>query len=755
MQTTDAPEVQSAPAEVQSRPRELQSAPPKIQSGPTELQSAPPELQEAGELEIQMAPPRYCEVFCPGIGDQYVSTDINYNNNDNVNYMYTLDAQTVAQLLGNNFDNSFDLSTLEMADGQNYDLLQPQLDTFVHESSICMREVVIGESHGDVTAESHGEIHDGARGRKRQRRETEWKQSIRKRLRNSGLAYTAANGKCIERKKMMMHTCGECANKCNEKLTLEMREHIFANYWGMADYSRQRDFICSHVLQKIGKKPGKRTNLNYFFTVGHERVQVCKQVFLATLNIGERTVRYTLEHSEGAGKAHGDKRGRHAPGIKKATEQRDIVHSHIKSFPALDSHYCRARSAKKYLDATLNVSKMYDLYVEECIEKEIEPVKASYYRHIFDTEFNLSFHRPKKDFCCFCHQYENSLAEDKERLRAKYDAHQKRKQDARNAKEKYKVEAVDNKDLLVATFDLQAVLPSPKLNVSSVYYKRKLSTYNLTVYCLADHSCSCFMWHEGTAGRGSSEIASCMLKFLHDLPNDIKRVCLFSDTCSGQNRNQFFCAMIIYALHNSNIQQLDHLYMESGHSQMECDSVHANMERAVRNRDINAPTDYYSAVGTARRHPGYKVVAMDGDDFKDFKPLTKMLIRNRTKDTNKLTVNWMKIKHFRYLKERPFEIYFKYDTDTENDNFNMLHINHHSRGRRRVTIPDELPPLHKDAVKISSAKYRDLVSLCETKVIHRDYHAFYKSLSCDDGVVDCLPDTDFDDETTDVAHEAT
>ena len=57
---------------------------------------------------------------------------------------------------------------------------------------------------------------------------------------------------------------------------------------------------------------------------------------------------------------------------------------------------------------------------------------------------------------------------------------------------------------------------------------------------------------------------------------------------------------------------------------------------------------------------------MDMDDFKDFSGLTKQIIRNRIKDNEKATVNWLKIKHFRYLKTEPQKIFFKYDTDTDN-----------------------------------------------------------------------------------------
>ena len=39
-----------------------------------------------------------------------------------------------------------------------------------------------------------------------------------------------------------------------------------------------------------------------------------------------------------------------------------MVRSHIKSFPVVESLYCRAKSNQQYLDGCLTLTKMYDLY---------------------------------------------------------------------------------------------------------------------------------------------------------------------------------------------------------------------------------------------------------------------------------------------------------------------------------------------------------------------------------------------------------
>lgn len=205
--------------------------------------------------------------------------------------------------------------------------------------------------------------------------------------------------------------------------------------------------------------------------------------------------------------------------------------------------------------------------------------------------------------------------------------------------------------------------------------------------------------------------------------------------------------MVLYALQKTHIQQLDHVYMESGHSQMECDSAHAAIESAVRNMDVYAPTDYYRAVSMARRSNPYHVVMMNQSDFMNFRPLAKHLIRNYN---NNAEVSWLKVKHFQYRKANPNCIYFKYDSNIDNDNFTCIQVNRGGRGRRPFVMPETLPGLYTKPLPISVAKYRDLLSLCDSNAIHSDYHAFYKNLAFEAAANDCLAETDQEDDTDDV-----
>ena len=309
-------------------------------------------------------------------------------------------------------------------------------------------------------------------------------------------------------------------------------------------------------------------------------------------------------------------------------------------------------------------------------------------------------------------------------------------------KQELKDLAIADENVVTASFDLEQVLLCPRLNVSSLFYRRKLATYNLTVYDMGTRDVSCYMWHEGAGGRGCNEIATSIHLFLKSLPASAKRVIFFSDTCSAQNRNQFFAAMCLNAVRHLPIECIDHVYMESGHSHMECDTAHSMIETALKNQDVYNPADYYRIVAMARRKHPFKVIVLDTDDFLDFKALNKNIIRNKKKDVAGNTAHWIKMKWIRYRKNSPESIMFKYDYD---DEFIEMRVNHGVRGR--PSIPHEvLVPLFTEAPCITQAKYDHLKFLCDSLAIPRFYHDFYKGLKTNRNVRDALPEPDITEE---------
>ena len=554
--------------------------------------------------------------------------------------------------------------------------------------------------------------------RKRQRHPGEWQQNIRKKRRDNGKEYISRAGKRVAARKRKVHKCGDCKYRCNEKVNEESREKMFHDYWKLADHKRQRDYISYHVKGKpvIKGIPGSRKSkiLSYFLTVNQEQVQVCKQTFLSTLGIGEKTVYHTVNHRGENGIPVDDRRGGRNPMHATPTEVLNGIREHINSFPVIESHYCRSSTQKKYLEQSLNLSKMYELYVQNCHETGRTAAKICTYRKVFNEEFNIGFHKPKKDLCNTCYTYDNSSEERKEELNDSYTEHQRRKEQARLKKEADKQDARNDESTKVCTFDLQAVLQTPKSNISSIYYKRKLNSYNFTIFDLVSKDCMCYMWHEAIGKRGSNEMASCLAHYLTQQTQT--KIKLYSDACGGQNRNHNMTAMLHHVVKTTAIERIEHSYMETGHSQMEVDSVHSTIERAARNVAVSSPSQYETIIQLARKDNPYRVQRVDSPFFRDYSG-TNSLKKSVTGET----IKWMKVKRFIYTKDH---IHFSYEYVGDMFEISLETPRRSTRGMQGRDIPQ----LYVSPPEISEAKYKDLLSLCKSGLIDKTYHSFYTDL---------------------------
>ncbi|KAM4560531.1 NLR family CARD domain-containing protein 3-like [Odontesthes bonariensis] len=165
--------------------------------------------------------------------------------------------------------------------------------------------------------------------------------------------------------------------------------------------------------------------------------------------------------------------------------------------------------------------------------------------------------------------------------------------------------------------DLQSLLLCPKLQASALYYKMKLGVHNFTIYNMASHAAKNYLWHEGEAGLSASEFVSCIVHFLKSQASYTEFV-LWSDGCGYQNRNLVLSnALLKFATEMK--KTVTQKYLERGHTQMECDSVHSVIERKMRDRDVHVPAEYAAVIRGARSRPfPYDVQYVDHSFFQDF-----------------------------------------------------------------------------------------------------------------------------------------
>lgn len=163
----------------------------------------------------------------------------------------------------------------------------------------------------------------------------------------------------------------------------------------------------------------------------------------------------------------------------------------------------------------------------------------------------------------------------------------------------------------------------------------------------------------------------------------------------GQNRNQFMATAMLYAVNTiPNIHTIDMKFMESGHSYLEADSIHATIERTRKHRSVYSTREWADVIEMARKKPApYRTKVLSFEDIYDFKDMADQILHNRNLNSCKEKVKWLKIKWLRFEKSKPFEIQYKYNL--YDDNFNTITVTTmHNRNKikhQKVFSWNEIP----------------------------------------------------------------
>uniref|UniRef100_A0A8D8AUY7 (northern house mosquito) hypothetical protein n=1 Tax=Culex pipiens TaxID=7175 RepID=A0A8D8AUY7_CULPI len=563
-----------------------------------------------------------------------------------------------------------------------------------------------------------------------------------KELRERGLSYTRTNGE-IAPARFIKAACTCTRRKCFTIFGDDLRIKLLQEFLKL-ESSGQNQFIANHIDVHYAEKKmadSKRVySLQYHLPGVGGRIRICKNMFMATLDIGQKKIRVLVKKKiADGGLCPEDGRKGNESRIKLAEKDRAFVEDHILSFPSYLSHYCVAKTGKQYLSPDLRISKMYDLYKAKCAKEERLVVHYNTYRSIFKT-FNLGFKKPKNDLCNQCCKYKIAIksaegTEEEEQLKNARIDHQAAAEHVYDAKKEDVAKAKADETICTATFDLQKCLATPHLLCGTVFYKRQLYTYNLTVFYTVKgkNNVVCYIWDETVARRGSQEIGSCLLKFLHMLnakEPQVKEVIFYSDRCSGQNHNFALCMMYSYFVEKSAQDgvhlKIQHNFMVSGHSHMEVDSVHGAIERAKRSAqiDIETPRDWAVFISQVRRRVPIEVVELKRTDFFALKKLDGTRYKKPRKNSNGESWPFNSITTFEYRTDSPGVVYYK--KDVYDDLLNSFRL-----ADRDYLEKTELPELivtETEPIKLKQAKLDDLRSLLPFVSNKQYYEVLLKGL---------------------------
>lgn len=341
---------------------------------------------------------------------------------------------------------------------------------------------------------------------------------------------------------------------------------------------------CKRRRPKNENRTRKKNQIKCFIrNVNKERVPVYQKAFLNILGITRNRLNYVMMCFAETGHVPTEKRG---GDHKKATYQKKVneILKFINKLKCVESHYCRSSSLRMYLDSKL--SKMYN--------EEVTPelvVKPAYFRHIFNTNYNLSFQSPRTDVCSVCLQFLEQLKYEKD-PQTKTKLMIERRVHKLRAKAFFNLLREEREDLIILSFDCQKNLVLPKVPDQSAYYSRQLYIYNFTIVQgssrnkLNKDNVFSYYWTEDEFGKGSNEIASAVYDRLNKIDFGVEKkiVRLIADGCSGQNKNSTVIGMCCKWLLNAplNIERVELIFPVVGHSFLPSDRVFALIEKQIK-----------------------------------------------------------------------------------------------------------------------------------------------------------------------------
>lgn len=250
--------------------------------------------------------------------------------------------------------------------------------------------------------------------RKRTRNPTSHLAHIKKQKVQKGEEHQTSSGKIVKGKVFQAQVTCKCSRKCPQHINSDRQEEIFNCFYNLENWTQKTLFLrtlskterVKENLNAIINLKKRNTHTQYYLSDKTEMQQkVCMIFVLNCLQINRSRMFYainTVTANENAKETRGI-----FPNRK--TNENDIafVKNFINSLPTYESHYSNKsiHSNKKYLSPFLTIKRIYSEYCLKSKFKRKKPVSQWKFRHIFNTEFNLSFARLKVDTCRKCDMF--------------------------------------------------------------------------------------------------------------------------------------------------------------------------------------------------------------------------------------------------------------------------------------------------------------------------------------------------------------
>jgi len=232
-----------------------------------------------------------------------------------------------------------------------------------------------------------------------------------------------------------------------------------------------------------------------------------------------------------------------------------------------------------------------------------------------------------------------------------------------------------------------------------------LLLHNYTISDMKSPNVDCYVFTERDANCKAEIYASCLHDYITkkvEAHPETKRVVMFSDNCTGQNKNQLLSNVLLSIAIRYSIT-IEHHYLVVGHTHLSCDTFHSAVE--VRTRDIDQHTvgDYIHSIKTALPGVPGANIYIHKVDWTFFKSFQLSMVNSIRPGSGRGAPTVQSVRAFRYNSSGTIDYKLLVD-----DDFSNL--------PQKVTIPAEFPealPFFSHSLSIGANKLQHMLDLME------------------------------------------
>lgn len=183
-----------------------------------------------------------------------------------------------------------------------------------------------------------------------------------------------------------------------------------------------------------------------------------------------------------------------------------------------------------------------------------------------------------------------------------------------------------------------------------MYYKRQLWTYCLKVHNLRTKKACMYAWDKNISSHSPDKIGLCIIHFLK-IKTTSKKIIMYSDCCSGQNRNIKMTVLIVSSP-NFSKEQIEHKLLVRGHTYLQHDS---DFDFIEKNKQFNQ-----IFLSHMLRQKGLWNDPDNISEFNFYIEITKITYTTNQKvNTEGNKVQWLKMLYLLY-KKNLYVVSYKY-----------------------------------------------------------------------------------------------